>query len=75
MKNKYSLSCIDDFFDQLAGAPVFSKIDLSSGYQQLKIKKEDVPKTIFWIRYDHYEFLVLPFGLTNAPAFFIDLMN
>jgi len=75
VKNKYPLPRIDDLFDQLAGAAVFSKIDLSFGYHQLKIKPEDVPKTAFWTRYGHYEFLVLPFGLTNTPAYFMDLMN
>jgi len=75
MKNKYPLSRIYDLFNQLKGARAFSKIDLRSRYYQMKIKEVDVPKTVFRTCYRHYEFLVLPFGLTNAPTLFIGLMN
>jgi hypothetical protein len=75
IKNKYPLPRIDDIFDQLHGACVFSKINLQSGYHQLKIQECDIPKTTFVSRYGLHEYTVMSFGLTNAPAYFMYLMN
>jgi hypothetical protein len=75
IKNQYMLPRIDDLFDQMKGATVFSNIDLRSGYHQLQIKEDDIPKTTFKMRFGHYEFIFLLFGLTNAPGVFMSLMN
>nr|GFB93196.1 putative reverse transcriptase domain-containing protein [Tanacetum cinerariifolium] len=75
VKNRYPLLRINDLFDQLQGSSVYSKIDLRTGYHQLCIREEDIPITAFRTRYGHYEFRVMLFGLTNAPAVFMDLMN
>ena len=75
MKNKYHFPRIDDLFDQLKSAKYFNKIDLRTRYNQLRVREEDVPNTAFKTRYGHYEFLVIPFGLTNFPVAFMNLMN
>ena len=75
IKNKYCLLRMDDLFDQLQGAKCFSKIDLRSGYHQVRVKEKDIPKTAFRPRYGHYEFLVMSFALKNTPVAFMDLMN
>nr|GEW83973.1 putative reverse transcriptase domain-containing protein [Tanacetum cinerariifolium] len=75
VKNRYPLLRIDDLFDQLQGSSVYSKIDLRSGYHHLRVREEDIPKTTFRTRYEHYEFQVMQFGLTNAPAVFMDFIN
>ena len=75
IKNRYPLPRIDDLFDQLRGARGYSKIDLRTGYHQLRVREIDIPKTAFRTRYDHFEFTVMPFGLTNVLAAFMDLMH
>ena len=75
IKNRYPLSMIDDLFDQPRGAQMYSKIDLCTGYHQLRVREEDIPKTTFWTRYGHFKFTMMPFGLTNAPTAFMDLMH
>jgi hypothetical protein len=75
VKNRYLIPLIDDLFDQMKGEVVFSKIDLRSGYHQLRIKEGDIPKNAFRTRFGHYKFVVVPFELTNAPVVFMSVMN
>ena len=75
IKNKYPLPKIDNLFDHLKGKTMFSKIDLRTGYHQLKIRDSDIPKTAFTTRYRLFEYTMMSFGLTNAPAYFVNLMN
>ena len=75
IKNRYPLPRIDDLFDQLKGARVYSKKDLCTGYHQLRVRETDISKTAFRTRYGHFKFIVMPFGLTNAPTAFMDLMH
>ena len=75
IKNRYPLPRIDDLLDQLRGMRVYSKIDLCTGYHQLRVREADILKTAFRTRYVHFEFIGMPFGLTNAPSAFMDLMN
>ena len=75
IKNRYPLQRIDDLFDQLRGARVYSKIDLRTGYHQLRVRETNIPKTAFKTYYGHFEFTVMPFGLMNAPTTFMDLMH
>ena len=75
IKNKYPLPRIEDLFDQLKGAKVFSKIDMQSGYNQIRVREQDIEKTAFSIRYGHYVYKVMSFGLTNAPTVFMEMMN
>ena len=75
IKNRYPLLRINDLFDQLRGAQVYSRINLHTGYHQLRVREVAIPKTAFRTRYGHFEFTVMPFGLTNALAAFMDLMH